>query len=160
MGNPWKHKKCGTYLEGYPAGCAEEFVYAHPYALLPRSSLSQRRQTMRVHFPAYLRRQPEMAAPLAVQRAEHTFPLDHFFSAPPSSSASILPPSVARNKSRWWRRPESRSYQRSSWNQRCRMPSMCSNIPGSGRPGRRLRCTPRLRPRASPAPYKVCFTQL
>jgi len=32
MGNPWKSEECGKYLGGYPAGCVEEFIYAHPYA--------------------------------------------------------------------------------------------------------------------------------
>ena len=32
MGKPWKDEECGQYLGGFPAGCAEEFVYAHPYA--------------------------------------------------------------------------------------------------------------------------------
>ena len=32
MGNPWKKEECGKYLGGYPAGCVEEFIYAHPYA--------------------------------------------------------------------------------------------------------------------------------
>ena len=34
--------------------------------------------TLVVHLAADLRRQPEMAAPIAVQGAEHTFALDHF----------------------------------------------------------------------------------
>src|SRR6201993_3975885 len=33
---------------------------------------------MVVHLAAHLRRQPEMASPIAVQRAEHAFALDHF----------------------------------------------------------------------------------
>ena len=46
-------------------------------------------------------------------------------------------------------------------NQRCRLPSMCSSIPGKGRRGLRLRCAPRLRPRATkPAPCRIPFTQL
>src|SRR5437660_668919 len=35
-------------------------------------------QTMAIDFPSHLRRQPEMAAPVAVQRAEHAFAFDHF----------------------------------------------------------------------------------
>src|SRR5437588_1999191 len=33
---------------------------------------------MAIDFPSHLRRQPEMAAPVAVQRAEHAFAFDHF----------------------------------------------------------------------------------
>jgi hypothetical protein len=32
MGTPWKDEECGKYVGGYPAGCIEKFVYAHPYA--------------------------------------------------------------------------------------------------------------------------------
>lgn len=32
MGSPWKNERCGAYLGGFPPGCAEEFIYAHPYA--------------------------------------------------------------------------------------------------------------------------------
>lgn len=32
MGTPWKDENCGVYLGGKPAGCIEEFIYAHPYA--------------------------------------------------------------------------------------------------------------------------------
>ena len=32
MGAPWKDEKCGAYLGGQPAGCVEDFIYAHPYA--------------------------------------------------------------------------------------------------------------------------------
>jgi hypothetical protein len=32
MGHPWKDEGCGKYLGGQAAGCAEEFIYAHPYA--------------------------------------------------------------------------------------------------------------------------------
>ncbi len=32
MGAPWKDEECGKYIGGQPAGCAEEFTYAHPYA--------------------------------------------------------------------------------------------------------------------------------
>jgi hypothetical protein len=34
MGKPWKDERCGEYLGGSPSGCAEEFLYAHPYAPL------------------------------------------------------------------------------------------------------------------------------
>jgi hypothetical protein len=32
MGRPWKQQECGAYLGGKAPGCAEEFIYAHPYA--------------------------------------------------------------------------------------------------------------------------------
>jgi hypothetical protein len=34
MGSPWKDEKCGEYPGGVgvPVGCAEEFIYANPYA--------------------------------------------------------------------------------------------------------------------------------
>ena len=32
IGKPWKDEECGKYLGGVPTGCAEEFIYAHPYA--------------------------------------------------------------------------------------------------------------------------------
>jgi hypothetical protein len=32
MGAPWKDEGCGQYLAGQPSGCAEEFIYAHPFA--------------------------------------------------------------------------------------------------------------------------------
>jgi|HubBroStandDraft_1064217.scaffolds.fasta_scaffold204140_2 hypothetical protein len=32
MGPPWKDEGCGQYLGGQPTGCAEEFIYAHPFA--------------------------------------------------------------------------------------------------------------------------------
>jgi hypothetical protein len=32
MGAPWKDEGCGEYLGGQPAGCVEEYIYAHPYA--------------------------------------------------------------------------------------------------------------------------------
>src|SRR6202035_5144819 len=35
--------------------------------------------TLVVHLAPHFRRQPEMAAPIAVQRAEHALALDHFF---------------------------------------------------------------------------------
>src|SRR5216684_858364 len=37
------------------------------------------RQTMGIDSSSYLGSEPEMAAPVAVQGAEHTFPLNHFF---------------------------------------------------------------------------------
>jgi hypothetical protein len=32
MGRPWKDEACGDFLGNKPADCAEEFVYANPYA--------------------------------------------------------------------------------------------------------------------------------
>ena len=32
MGTPWKDQGCGQYFGGQPPGCAEESIYAHPFA--------------------------------------------------------------------------------------------------------------------------------
>ena len=32
MGKPWKDDGCGDFLGGKSPGCAEEFVYANPFA--------------------------------------------------------------------------------------------------------------------------------
>jgi hypothetical protein len=32
MGRPWKDEECGKYLGGRSEGCAEEYIYAPPFA--------------------------------------------------------------------------------------------------------------------------------
>jgi hypothetical protein len=32
VGRPWREDGCGVFLGGKPPGCAEEFVYANPFA--------------------------------------------------------------------------------------------------------------------------------
>ncbi len=92
-----------------------------------------------VHLPARCRRVEKVASPVAVQRAEQPLASRPPPAVPPSPSPSIPLPPIARSRSRWSRRPESRSGRnhRSSCNHRCLLPSMCSNIPGSGLRGRR-----------------------
>ena len=102
--------------------------------------------------------------PRSLYKAQNTpLLLDHFSQSRHHRHASIPPPPVARSRSRCWRRPESRSGRTSARPETsdagCRRCAAAS--PASGRRGRRLRCTPRLRPRAtSPAPCSAAFTQL
>src|SRR5712671_5872781 len=57
--------------------CLRRVSRNHLYPQFAQRS-SHLRQSMRIHFPAHLRRQPEMAPPIAVQCAEHALALDHF----------------------------------------------------------------------------------
>jgi len=101
---------------------------------------------MFIHLFPFLHRDEKVTPPVAVQGAEQSLLFDHLRASRPSPSASIPPPPIARSRSHWWRRSRItiRSYQRSSFSQRCLLPSMCSSIPGKGRRGRLRRCGPRL----------------